>query len=114
MGTHGVLPEERLRPQPFEVDVDLYADLSLAGASDALVDTIDYGAVARVVAAEIGGAHADLLEHLADRVASAALSAAGPLADAVTVTVRKLRPPVPVELVFAAVTIHRSRPGGGR
>ncbi|MHB1927901.1 MAG: dihydroneopterin aldolase [Acidimicrobiales bacterium] len=116
LGTHGVLPEERLRPQPFEVDLDLYADLSAAGGSDALGDTVDYGAVARAVAAEVGGAHAELLEHLAQRVATAALEVAGPRATAVVVTVRKLRPPVPVELASAAVTISRSRPspGGGR
>ena len=28
MGTHGVLPEEQQRAQPFEVDLDLEVDLS--------------------------------------------------------------------------------------
>ena len=42
----GVLPEERERPQPIELDIDIYADLSVAGKSDDLPDTIDYGAAA--------------------------------------------------------------------
>ena len=41
----GVLAHERTNPQPLEIDVDIEADLSRAGASDALADTIDYGAV---------------------------------------------------------------------
>ncbi|MST34719.1 dihydroneopterin aldolase, partial [Acidimicrobiaceae bacterium USS-CC1] len=73
LGTHGVLPEERSRPQPFEIDLDVFADLRVAGRSDDLADTIDYGAVATAAAAAVEGPHADLLEHLAERVAEAAL-----------------------------------------
>ncbi len=117
LGTHGVLPEERERAQLFEVDLDLEVDLAAAGRSDALSDTVDYGAVARAAADVITGPPADLLEHLAERVAAAAFEAAGgrspsggsPVPSAVTVTVRKLRPPVPVALTSAAVTIRRRR-----
>ena len=42
LGTHGLLAEERSRPQPFEVDLDVVADLSAAGESDDLRETIDY------------------------------------------------------------------------
>lgn len=107
-----MLPEERDRPQPFEVDLDLELDLTKAGDSDDLADTADYGAVAKAVAEEIGGEHADLLEHLAERIAVSVFAAA-PLADAVTVRLRKLRPPVPVPLGTAGVTIHRTRAGRG-
>lgn len=109
VGTHGVLPEERSRPQPFEVDLDLELDLTLPGRSDELGDTADYGAVAEAAAAVVAGEHSDLLEHLAERIAAAALAAA-PGADAVTVALRKLRPPVPVPLATAGVTIRRTRP----
>jgi dihydroneopterin aldolase/2-amino-4-hydroxy-6-hydroxymethyldihydropteridine diphosphokinase len=107
VGTHGALPEEHDRAQPFEVDLDIDADLSTAGATDALADTIDYGAVCEAVAAVVTGPHADLLEHLAARIAETVRRVAGARAQAVTVTVRKLRPPVPVELASAAVTITR-------
>jgi dihydroneopterin aldolase len=108
LGAHGVLPEEHARRQPFEVDLDLELDLSRAGGSDALADTADYGAVAAAVHAAVAdGPHADLMEHLAARIADAALAAAGPAATGVTVTLRKLRPPVPYDLGSAGVTIRR-------
>jgi dihydroneopterin aldolase len=109
LGTHGVLPEERQRPQPFEVDLDLHLDLRRAGRTDALADTVDYGAVTAAVAAVIGGPHTALLEHLAEQIAAAALATGAPHAIAVTVRVRKTRPPVPFELASAGVTIHRQR-----
>ena len=108
LGTHGVLPEERERAQPFEIDLDVEADLSAAGRSDALADTLDYAALADLAAAVVTGKHAELLEHLAYEIAGALLAAA-PAAAAVTVTVRKLRPPVPLDLASAAVTITRRR-----
>jgi dihydroneopterin aldolase len=107
LGTHGVLAEEHHRAQPFEVDVDIEASLEAAGQSDDLADTIDYGAVSQAVAAVVAGPHAELIEHLAARIVEAVFDAAGPRALAVGVTVRKLRPPVPVDLATAAVSITR-------
>ena len=52
LGTHGVLPEERTRPQPFEVDADLVVSMVEAGASDDLADTVDY---AGIVDLHLGG-----------------------------------------------------------
>jgi dihydroneopterin aldolase len=110
LGTHGVLPEEQQRAQPFEVDLDLEVDLRTAGRSDRLDDTVDYGAVTGAVAAVVAGAHSDLLEHLAERIAAAALDAGAPHTAAVTISVRKTRPPVPCDLASAGVTIYRRRP----
>ena len=42
MGVHGAFPEERRQAQPFEIDVDVESDLSTAGRSDQLRDTVDY------------------------------------------------------------------------
>jgi dihydroneopterin aldolase len=109
LGRHGVLPEEQERAQPFEVDLDLELDLRQAGRSDVLADTVDYGAVTAAVAAVVSGPRAALLEHLAERIATAALTSGAPHATAVTVKVRKTRPPVPFELSSAGVTIHRRR-----
>lgn len=105
MGTHGVLPEEQARPQSFRVDLEIELDLRAAAASDDLDDTIDYGAVADEVARIVGTEHHALLEKLADRIASAAL--AHPQASAVTVSVTKLQPPLPLDLAGVSVTIRR-------
>ncbi len=105
MGTHGALPEEGVRGQPFEVDLDLTVDLRAAGRSDALADTVDYGEVAGLVSAIVTGERHVLLESLAERIAASAL--ADERVVAVDVTVRKLRPPVAVDLDTVGVRIVR-------
>lgn len=105
VGTHGALPEEQERKQPFEVDVDLQADLSVAGRSDRLDDTVDYGAVAAAVERVVTTERYSLLERLAERIAEELLSDAR--VERVTVTVRKVRPPVPVDITSTAVRITR-------
>lgn len=107
VAAHGALPEERTRPQPFEIDIDVWAELRRAGQSDELADTLDYGTLTDGVAAVVAGPHADLLEHLAERIAARVLDE--PRAQGARVTVRKLRPPVPHDLASAAVTLTRRR-----
>jgi dihydroneopterin aldolase len=104
-GVHGALPEEQTRAQPFEVDLDVALDMSAAGRTDDLGDTLDYGAVVEMVAKVVSGERFQLLERLAERIAEVVL--ADPRATAVTVAVRKLRPPVPVDLATAGVRITR-------
>ena len=105
MGVHGALPEEGERAQPFEVDLDVDADLRTAGLSDHLADTLDYGALAATVATVIGGARVRLLERLAEKIAQEV--GTDPRVLAVTVAVRKLRPPLPLDVASAGVRIRR-------
>lgn len=105
-GICGALPEERERAQPLEIDLDVEADLSLAGWSDDLADTIDYGALCHVVVAVVENGEPQLLEHLAAKIAGAVLGIDGRVL-AVTVAVRKLRPPVPHALATSGVRIRR-------
>ena len=109
VGTHGVLPEEKRRAQPFEVDLDLSVDLTAAGASDHLADTVDYAGMAEQAAAIIAGPPSyELLEALAEALATATL-AADRRVGAVTVRLRKLRPPLAVDIAAVGVTITRHR-----
>ena len=50
-----------------------------------------------------------LLERVAERIADELLGADDRI-EATTVTVRKLRPPIPVDVATTAVTITRRRP----
>ena len=104
----GVLPHERTTPQPLELDIDLHADLDAAGESDDLADTVDYGAACQVVEDVVTTLQPQLLERLASAVADALLALDERL-DAVTVTVRKLEPPVPQVLATSGVTAIRGR-----
>ncbi len=106
----GVLPEERERDQPLEIDLDLRGDWSRAGATDALGDTVDYGAVCDLVEQVCGASSPKLLERLAELLADAVLDTTS--ADSVSVAVRKLRPPVPQQLATAGVAITRRRSRG--
>ena len=109
VGTHGVLAEEQERAQPFEVDLDLAVDLRPAGVSDSLADTVDYGSVADTVAATISGPRSfALLEALAWHVADAVLDVDRRIT-AVTVALRKLRPPLAVDIDTVGVRVVRHR-----
>ena len=107
-GTHGALPEEQARPQPFAVDITAWVDTTAAQQSDDLADTVDYGALAQAAADVVGGRSYRLLEALAGRLASALLIVDARL-EAVEVTVRKLRPPLPLDVASTGVRVRRSR-----
>ncbi len=104
---HGVYPEEKERAHVFRVDVVVFADLSPAGASDELGDTIDYGQLASEVREVVGSETHQLIERVAERVAAVAL--AHDRADRVQVTIHKPDAPVDVALSDVSVTIERSR-----
>lgn len=108
MALCGALPEERVRAQPFELDVDIGADLAAAGHSDDLGDTVDYGEVCAAVCAVAEGEQFTLMEAMAQRVAEVCLDT-DRRAQWVTVEVRKLRPPVPQHLSTSGVRITRRR-----
>lgn len=108
IGRHGVLGFERERGQPFEVDLEMELDLSQAAADDDLSRTADYGAIVGEVVRLVETTSFRLLEALAAAVASTVLATTP--AQAVTVEVRKVRPPVAAHVDSVGVRIHRSRP----
>ena len=87
-GYHGVNSEERALGQRFVVDVYLAVDLRRAGRLDDLGDTVSYSAVAKRVRAIVEGPPRQLLEAVAEEIATVLL-AEHSLARSVTVTLRK-------------------------
>ncbi|KAL3623466.1 hypothetical protein CASFOL_032282 [Castilleja foliolosa] len=73
-GYHGVKPEERKLGQKFLIDVDAWMDLREAGNSDSLTDTISYTAIYSIVKDVVEGAPHNLLESVAQQIATAVLS----------------------------------------
>lgn len=108
VGLVGVLPEERVRAQPLEVDLDVVVDLSRAGASDTLEHTVDYGALCALAQAVVARGAPQLLERLAAELAEEVLAADDRISE-VGVVVRKLRPPVPQDLATSGVRLRRRR-----
>ena len=107
LGRHGVSLEERLEPQPIEVDVLIPADLRAAGASDELAHTVDYAAVFARVAEIVEKQSFRLLEALAETIAQAVL--ADEKVDEVEVAVRKPKAPMPGAFETVEVRIRRRR-----
>jgi dihydroneopterin aldolase len=101
----GALPEEQARPQPIEVDLEVACDLAVAGGSDRLEDTVDYGALCDMVERVATTERFTLLERLAERLAEEVRR--DDRVESVTVAVRKLRPPVPHHLATTGVRITR-------
>jgi D-erythro-7,8-dihydroneopterin triphosphate epimerase len=102
----GIRPEERAEKQDVVVNLALSTDLSRAGKSDVLDNSIDYRAVKKRVLAVLEASHFHLLEALAETIAASCLETPG--VSEVRVTVDK-----PGALRFArsvAVEIVRRRP----
>jgi len=107
-GVVGVLAHEQAQAQPLELDLDFRLDLAAAGASDRLDDTVDYGALCAAAEEVVTTTSYALLEALAAHLARTLLGLDERLV-AVTVAVRKLRPPVAQQLSTSGVRITRAR-----
>jgi FolB domain-containing protein len=101
----GINPWERLTKQRITIDIEMNADLSAAGASDAIEDTINYRTVSKAVTAEIEASSYGLVEALASRVAKICLN--DERVQSVEVTVRK--PGAVRKATAVGVIIRRSR-----
>ena len=107
-GYHGLFDVERESGQPFIVDVELKLDLSKAGKSDDLNDSIDYNDVAILIHNEIVGPPVKLIEALAENISSKILKAY-PTVEKIKTTVHKPRAPISVSFGDVSVTLKRER-----
>ena len=104
---HGVLAEEKETGQRFLVDVELGLDLSGAGATDDLAQTVDYGVLAQRIHDVVATERWDLIEKVAARVAETVLEDAR--VETVVVVVHKPGAPIAVDFQDVSVTIRRDR-----
>lgn len=86
-GVHGVHAHERRAAQEFIVDVSMECNARRAGQSDLLKDALDYGSLRAIVQEVIGGLSCNLLEHLAETIATKVL--VDRAVSSVTVSIRK-------------------------
>ena len=105
----GLLPHEEKFPQPLELDVTAFLDLSRVGASDSPSLLLDYRTLYQTVADAVGTSHHRLLEALCERIAGAALKLEG--VARVRVAARKPHAPVPGPLESVEVVVERARDG---
>lgn len=106
-GHHGALEGEQDRPQPFEIDLDIYLDLSSAQLTDDLSSTVDYGEITLLAAAVVTTTRFAVLEALAGAIADAIL--ADTRIERVVVTLKKMAPPIAATLHSVGVRIERTK-----
>jgi dihydroneopterin aldolase len=102
---HGVEPREKTVPTRIEVDLEVETDVREAGRADDLSKSVDYTRLYAEVARVITGPSRNLLESLAEDIATRVLRIEG--CSATTVTVRKVDPPVGGTCECAEVEIRR-------
>ena len=104
-GYTGYLPEEQVLGQRFEVDLTLWLDLSLAGKSDVIEDTLDYRSIITSVQQLVTTSKFALIERLATAIAQLILQF-----DKVTqVQVKLSKPAAPIPDFSGKITIEITR-----
>lgn len=107
-GHTGLLPEEQILGQWFEVKLVLWLDLSPAGESDRLADTCDYRNIIHTTQQIIQTEKFALIEKLANAIAQATLQTDHRLSQ-IQVTLSKLAAPIPNFSGEISAEITRSR-----
>ncbi|RDB32046.1 dihydroneopterin aldolase [Exiguobacterium sp. RIT594] len=107
-GYHGVFAEETKLGQRFNVDLSIGLDLSRAGKTDDLRESVNYAELYEVTKRVVEGTPLQLVEALADRVAKHVLALDERILET-TVKVIKPDPPIAGHYEHVAVEIHRKR-----
>lgn len=102
---HGVHEYEREQGQRFYVDAEICANLSLAGSTDNVMDTIDYTVVYSHIKEIMENHRFQLLEALSDHIAEAILQTT--IATEVTIKIRKPAVAIPGPLDYVQVETNR-------
>lgn len=73
----GVLPYERIQPQPVIINLEIATDIRTAAKTENLADTIDYAAIAQCLTDFVSASQFQLLETLAEKIAELILQKFG-------------------------------------
>ena len=104
---HGVLEQERLTGNDYEVTIRIGVDLSAAAESDNVADTVNYATIYNKVAL-VMQTPSRLIENVAHRIAKEVFDISDDIASAV-ITVRKKNPPMGADCLGAEVEMSYER-----
>jgi len=91
----GCSAEERLDPQPVEIDVTVRFEAPPRGMiTDRLEDTVSFDALVQTIKEVVLDREFSLIEHLANEIFTSLRSVVGPDHE-LRITVRKVSPPIP-------------------
>jgi dihydroneopterin aldolase len=106
-GHHGVYEKEKREGQPFVIDLEIEADIVDATRRDHLKDTVDYGQVVNRVARIVEEESFDLIEALAEKIATELLREEK--IKKVSVTVKKPEAPLSRSVEYVGVRLVRGK-----
>ncbi len=106
-GYTGLLPEEQVLGQWFEVNLTIWADLAVSAQSDQITDTVDYRQAIALTKQLISQEKFALVEKLAQAIADAVLTI--DLVEQVRVQLIKVSPPIPDFGGSIVIDIKRSK-----
>lgn len=107
-GYHGLLKEEAVLGQKFFIDIELYLDTKEAGETDDMYKSVSYADVYEVVKEIVENKRFNLLEALAENIASEVLEKFD-LIKGIMVRVKKPEAPVPGIYDYFGVEIKRTK-----
>lgn len=107
-GYHGVLKEENKLGQKFTVNLEIYADLKKACASDAVEDTINYALVYALVKETVEQEQYKLIEKLAEEITIRIFNAFEKVNE-IVVEIEKPEAPVNGIYDFFSIQLRRKR-----
>ena len=99
---HGCLGEETIIGSDYRVDLSVEASLSRSSITDALIDTVDYVTLNKIVVEEMGVA-AKLLEAVAKRIMTRVFDTSS------TVSVSKINPPIGGDVERVTIVLTEAR-----
>lgn len=102
---HGHYKEEQIVGNKFLLDVIIDTDMTTPSATDELADAVNYQAVYKIIKREMG-VKSKLLENIAKRILDALYEELSGI-QKVSVTIRKLNPPVGGKMRSISVTMSR-------
>lgn len=105
---HGVNPEEKENGQNFILTITAFCDLSKAGQSDDLNDTVSYAKIIKTVKRVFPENKYDLIERAAQATADAVLGEY-PSINKVKILLKKPEAPIKADFGYVAVEIERER-----
>lgn len=105
---HGVNKEEKDQGQNFIVDAVLYVDLSKAGNTDKVSDTVSYAKVTKTIVKTVNEKSYDLLEKVATRIIQQIFDEFLSVKK-VDVTIKKPEAPINADFDYMAVNICKDR-----
>lgn len=104
---HGCMQEEAIIGSHYEVNISVWANLSVSVQTDELIDTVDYVALYEITKSEMGK-RAKLLEVVCQRIMNRIMDE-HPAVQKASVNVAKLSPPINGDVERVALTFTAER-----